>query len=46
MLIFQDLTPIPWDPLKKANFPQGLEKFESAASYSEWIFEYIPGQKP
>lgn len=27
-------------PLKRANFPKGLEKFAGAASYSDWIFEY------
>lgn len=31
------------EPLKKTNFPKGLEKFENAAGYNEWIFEYIPG---
>lgn len=30
------------EPRKKANFPKGLEKFEAAANYSQWIFEYIP----
>ncbi len=30
------------EPLKKANFPQGLEKFEAAQSYSDWVFEYNP----
>jgi len=30
------------EPMKKANFPLGLEKFEGAKSYSEWIFEYSP----
>ena len=32
------------EPLKKANFPKGLEKFEQAKSYADWIFEYIPSQ--
>jgi len=27
-------------PLKKAGFPEGLESFEEAELYSEWIFEY------
>lgn len=31
------------EPLKKANFPQGFEKFEGASAYNEWIFEYVPG---
>jgi len=34
---------------KQANFPQALEKFTGAKSYSEWIFEYVPPprlQKP
>lgn len=30
------------EPLKKANFPKGLEKFEAAQSYADWIFEYTP----
>lgn len=30
------------EPLKKTNFPKGLEKFENATSYSEWVFEYVP----
>jgi type II secretory pathway pseudopilin PulG len=30
------------EPLKKANFPKGLEKFEGAQSYADWIFEYTP----
>lgn len=30
------------EPLKKANFPKGLEKFEAAQSYSDWVFEYVP----
>jgi type II secretory pathway pseudopilin PulG len=30
------------EPLKKANFPLGLEAFENASSYSEWVFEYAP----
>lgn len=34
------------EPFKKANFPKGLEKFENAATYSEWIFEYIPSAVP
>ncbi len=34
------------EPRKKANFPKGLEKFEGAASYSLWVFEYIPETKP
>ncbi len=30
------------EPLKQANFPKDLEKFEGAQSYSEWVFEYSP----
>lgn len=30
------------EPLKRANFPKGLEKFEAALSYSDWVFEYTP----
>lgn len=30
------------EPLKQANFPLGLESFEQAKNYSEWIFEYRP----
>lgn len=30
------------EPLKKANFPEGLESFEGMTAYSEWIFEYKP----
>lgn len=29
-------------PLKKANFPSGMETFAEAKSYSEWIFSYQP----
>lgn len=29
-------------PLKKANFPSGMETFAEAESYSEWIFSYQP----
>ncbi len=29
------------EPLKKANFPVGLEKFSNAKSYKDWIFEYV-----
>jgi type II secretory pathway pseudopilin PulG len=28
------------EPLKKANFPPGFEKFDGAQSYAEWVFEY------
>lgn len=27
-------------PLKRANFPPGLDKCEGAQSYEEWVFEY------
>lgn len=30
------------EPLKKANFPLGLEKFEGAQRYEEWVFDYLP----
>lgn len=30
------------EPLKKANFPKGYEKFANAKSYRDWLFEYIP----
>jgi len=30
------------EPLKKANFPPGLDKFEGARTYEEWHFEYTP----
>ncbi len=30
------------EPLRKANFPIGLEKFEGAKRYSDWVFEYVP----
>jgi type II secretory pathway pseudopilin PulG len=29
-------------PLKKANFPPGLECFDGAQRYAEWVFEYSP----
>jgi type II secretory pathway pseudopilin PulG len=29
-------------PLKQVNFPKGLEKFQGAKSYSDWVFEYVP----
>ncbi len=31
------------EPLKKANFPPGLERFEGAKSYAEWLFVYELG---
>ncbi len=30
------------EPIKKANFPPGLEPFEEARTYADWIFEYNP----
>jgi len=32
-------------PLKQANFPVELVKFEGATQYSDWQFEYIPPKK-
>lgn len=29
-------------PLKRANFPKGLEAFEGASRYADWTFEYVP----
>lgn len=29
-------------PRKQANFEKGLEKFQGAKSYTEWVFEYVP----
>lgn len=31
------------EPMKKVNFPLGLEKFDGAQSYAEWIFVHEPG---
>ncbi len=33
-------------PLKTGNFRAGLEKFENAKSYAEWVFEYVPEPVP
>lgn len=33
-------------PIKTANFPVGLERFEGAKTYADWIFEYVPSQVP
>lgn len=33
-------------PIKTANFPVGLERFEGAKTYADWIFEYVPLQGP
>lgn len=30
------------EPLKKANFPAGLEQFAGARTYADWVFEYQP----
>lgn len=32
----------PQAPLKQVDFPVGLEKFEGARRYDEWVFEYAP----
>ena len=29
-------------PFRQANFPQGLESFEGAGHYSNWMFIYVP----
>jgi len=31
-------------PLRTGNFPDGLEQFETAKSYGEWVFAYTPIQ--
>lgn len=33
-------------PLRTGNFPKDFEKFADAKTYSEWIFEYVPGPAP
>jgi len=33
-------------PLKKANFPAGLEKCETAKTYADWVFDYQPVVRP
>jgi len=30
------------EPLKKANFPKALRRFEDSKSYSDWVFDYVP----
>ena len=30
------------EPLRRANFPRGLERFAGAKSYSDWVFEFVP----
>ncbi len=32
------------EPMKKANFPPGLEHFADAGSHAEWVFEYAPAK--
>jgi len=34
------------EPLKKTGFPKGLESFEAAQSYADWVFEYRPKAVP
>ncbi len=34
------------EPLKKTGFPPGLEAFQGAKAYSDWVFEYVPRQGP
>lgn len=29
-------------PMKQANFPQGLEHFNGATRYADWVFDYQP----
>lgn len=29
-------------PLKKANFPLGLERLQNAGAYSDWVFQFVP----
>lgn len=31
------------EPLKQANFPPGLESFEKAKRYADWVFVFQPG---
>lgn len=33
-------------PLKQANFPVGLETFQGAKTYADWIFQYVPMPAP
>lgn len=33
------------EPMKKANFPQDYKGFEDKAKYSDWVFEFVPGEK-
>ena len=32
------------EPMKRANFPDGLAHFTTATSYADWVFEYLPKQ--
>jgi type II secretory pathway pseudopilin PulG len=34
------------EPLKKAHFPKGLEAFEGAQTYADWVFIYQPALTP
>jgi type II secretory pathway pseudopilin PulG len=33
-------------PLKQANFPKHQERFNGAAAYTDWLFDYAPGPLP
>jgi len=35
----------PAAPMKRANFPVGLDAFEKAKTYADWKFVYVPGNR-